>query len=573
MRLLIICSLLFTANYPAFTQESDDFLAYKLQSAVIKNFAFSEMFSRANVFLEVDNSVYSNGDIARGLSYPGFGYSSLQPEFEIEKLPYFLQDTSLDVYKLTLKKGQEWEEDMKNFNSLISLNKSLHVTLNAYNQLNWSNSLLLAWDGRKVIYLGGFLTNNDILYLFDVDWNDPHSLVPYLSTKYYGLFDTVCYATSINNEYIFRGLRKQDDGEVCLRRHIVVNKQTFHTRQEYLEENTYNFEQTLEYCVDMPRSQDNASPAPFTRFGDKRDFLFDALMKNMFTTKWRIKRSKRPREDVLSSSKEVISYLSEIDEILPNFDEYLKHFELVTYPYCQNTTIRALERHADFYPLIERVGAVYDQSLSKKQVGFGITDSDIEFYRIMVSKPTMLFRKKSSLTTVQIDEWTVEGEWYRYPTLLKDDLDDKYTLGSSNLPTMATLPVNCETYGLSNFKMEKAVNCPYPFDYYLLALNKKTREVYFISGPDILLSECVDLYNLAPSNVAFIERDRNLQLSYIQDRLYQYQIPMIIESEHIQSIRDDKMLLRIPGVIRSKPVMLSVEINLFSPEDILVIVE
>jgi hypothetical protein len=572
MRLLITCGLLFAAIYPVFTQGSDDFLAYKLRSAAIKNFAFSDMFSRANVFLEADNSVYSNGDIARALSYPGFGYSSLQPEFEIEKLPYFLQDTSLDVYKLTLKKGQEWEEDMKNFNSLISLNKSLHVTLNAYNQLNWSNSLLLAWDGRKVIYLGGFLTNNDILYLFDVDWNDPHSLVPYLSTKYYGLFDTVCYATSINNEYIFRGLRKQDDGGVCLRRHIVVNKQTFHTRQEYLEENTYNFGQTIEYCVDLPRPYDY-NPVELTGFRDKRNFLFDALMKNMFTTEWHKKRSQRPREDILSSSKEVISYLSEIDEILPNFDEYLKHFEIVSYPYCPGNLNFFGDGHTKAYPIPVSIPTIYDQSHSKKQVGYIRENQDIEFYRIMVSKPTMLFRKKSSLTTVQIDEWTVEGEWYRYPTLLKDDLDDKYTLGSSNLPTMVTLPVNCETYGLSNFKMEKEVNCPYPFDYYLLALNKKTREVYFISGPDILLSECVDLYNPAQFNAAFIDWDLSLQLSYIQDRLYQYQIPIIVESEHIQSIRDDKMLLRIPGVIRGKPVMLSVEINLLSPEDILVIVE
>ena len=107
-------------------------------------------------------------------------------------------------------------------------------------------------------------------------------------------------------------------------------------------------------------------------------------------------------------------------------------------------------------------------------------------------------------------------------------------------------------------------NLPYlgisvPVNHYLLALDTKTRDVFFVSGKDIFLSEVGPLYtdmkvtrdgervlNFDDTYYSLLKDYSYYRYTYIQDRLYCYLVERLDRSNVIYE-DEEKVVLRCKG--------------------------
>jgi len=117
-------------------------------------------------------------------------------------------------------------------------------------------------------------------------------------------------------------------------------------------------------------------------------------------------------------------------------------------------------------------------------------------------------------------------------------------------------------------------------DHYLLAFDRETNEVYFLSGKDIYLTNSIPLYAGAVRNeegtfelnhqqtaYSELEKNRWILYMYLQDRLYRYLVERL-SNEHVIYEDEEKLVLRCKGKEYDEPVDIEVVYHFADPENV-----
>gem|GEM_PF-4505838 len=320
----------------------------------------------------------------------------------------------------------------------------------------------------------------------------------------------------------------------------------------------------------------------FPNWHVKQDYLRDALTKNLYM--YRILHT-----DSLSQKlgmDTTTTFLNEgpniFDQLIPNYDAYMMNLYHLVYPYyyCTKEAYHAYHKRDtnDFGYYI-----TYNRSDTMSVIIAEIKLSrDIEFYKFYKDTIEIFAINRYHDYGQYYDPgepWAYDearGIWFHYdffnfPHLRQLVAQDK------PYPHQYRLLDVAEEWQESRKLTQRVVYCPpetppspygivkRPVDYYLLALDVKTREVYFISGKGIYLSKAAALYIKPKQDTdVFPYRYTELpawtvyeKLQYIKDRLYQYQVAQVSEENIIES-DEEKMVLKLQGEEYGVPLRLKV---------------
>lgn len=301
-------------------------------------------------------------------------------------------------------------------------------------------------------------------------------------------------------------------------------------------------------------------------YGDKRRFVLNALMKNLYLYKIRKEEDLYGRLKLDTSSYNLAANTPLLDSLPPGYDEQLQSMEIIRMDgpgYAENGCV------AKYPPLWSEDRAYV----------VGTNLMGVELYRIWCDTVLELGRQGR-----QADGGPASSGRLDYCYL--PDYRDRASrhLSAHGRPIKEAAAPNigagyngnppCYPYRMvqDNKELEGRI------DYYLVGLEPKSKSIYFISGRDIYLSHATELYpgtfNVLPSGSRkkledYADWDISFKLDYIRDRLYQYQIPNI-EQHNIWQQDREKLVLVVRGYERGERIWLKVTFRNDSPEELVV---
>ncbi|MCP3931152.1 MAG: hypothetical protein GY705_18870, partial [Bacteroidetes bacterium] len=177
--------------------------------------------------------------------------------------------------------------------------------------------------------------------------------------------------------------------------------------------------------------------------------------------------------------------------------------------------------------------------------------NNVTFYRFYKDTLGVLFKRKTG-------KYNDIGPYFRYDYFYQPEIKKEHQEWQRKTQSKAPYPPPEPMPEYPNHFGGNPKCLPYKppfddewkggFDYYLLALDKDTRKVYFISGKDIYLSKAIHLYppvqDELPENI--VSWELPYKLAYIRDRLYAYQVSSVTE-ENIVSRDEEKIILEVTG--------------------------
>ncbi len=469
----------------------------------------------------IDNNSHLVGDSyksPRRLSYtfqfPGFGYMPGEVDFALTPLGLEYPDSSLRLYNVSFA-------DTPENDTLISW------TRNGLSFLSFKKNMLLGvnQDGDVIYMSSGTLLEHHIAKDFHLDPDVPESYLPFLKFKLYRFqFDTVFYARKDDEKLVFIGATDMEGGK--------VSKCEFYIDPEYPDR------VKGKYIGD--RFTGSYPPRPkikFKGFNDKKNYLFDGLMKNLYMYRVHQINDIEKTLGIDTADFHFTDKSSKIDDILPDYNEYLSRMRVISISLRGN-----LQYCKDAWPS-------YQNFITDGATGIvgNSPSKNIEFYRIFKDKEDFLCKQVVSGSGGQITTC-------RYDLFYSPEQKERHrqSMEEHGYPPPPPEPIpeylfeenpKCSPYGTTfSQKWKKR------FDYYLLALDVETREIFFISGKDIYLTKSVHLYPPEEKELPENIREWGLayKLDYIKDRLYCYQVASVKE-DNIVFIDDQKLVLNVKG--------------------------
>ena len=526
------------------TRHLDDLVISKkdtilIKRKLIKNKALGSILLKKQYVADEANLKKNIYESQRGMDapfqFPGFGFWPDDIDFSIRPLAITYPDKRWKLFEASFL------ESTKN-DSLVAWS---HEGLTS---LSFMDHMLIGIDENKEVKFisCGMLLEHRIAGDFKLRPDNPRSYIPFLSLKTYRFrLDDISFVGREGHLLVFKGVRSRDDGLIVSFR-IVVDPE----RPEPIK---------MKYTGDMiighypPRPKLN-----FKDLNDKKRYLFNALMKNIYM--YRIHHLE-DLENVLGVDTNEYFHTdgpSKIDSILPDYDEYLTRMDLVKVHIWKNGE-SCKGAWSEYQGLLSE-GRTWIVGNTTHDFG------DIEFYRIYKDKEDYLFRQSSWPSRRQ--QMTGRHDLYYSPERKKEH--DQW-MDQSGHPPPPPEPIpanlhdgypNCAPYGVTLEQRWKQL-----FDYYLIALDVKTREVFFVSGKDIYLTKSVHLYPPGEKKPPPSIKDWELRykLDYIKDRLYCYQVTEVSE-KNIVSQNDRQMVLKVNGEEYGQQTVYQVTFRNRSPE-------
>lgn len=516
------------------------------------------------------------------LQYPGFGYKY-----------NFLNMDIYPVGSLTIP-GKNWRfyeaayrETDQNYYVACWDNYKYHPRNAAWQELfTTSGSLylpliskqkvLVALDEKEQIKLinGTGLTHTLSQY-FTITPEDPDSYIPFLKVTLYSYRpDTLVFVGEQEGKFVYE-----------------INS-TFQ-----IGINPYNPD-ALGSIKIIKRKPEYMPPSfPYERFKKdlgfsswhvKKEFLRDALTKNLYMYRILHTDSLYEKLKLDTTSWGIREGPNIFDQLIPNYDTYMMNLYHLVYPY--------------YYCTKEAYNVYHRPDINKSYIRDKLSDtmnivvaearinSKYEFYKFY--KDTIeIFATSRYLDYEEFfdpgEPWAYDKKkstWFHYDFFNFPHLKQLVAQDQPYPHQYKLLEVASE-WEEQRKLTQRVVYCPpetppspfgmikRPVDYYLLALDVKTREVYFISGKGIYLSKAAGLY-VSPKNHTGSIPYRYTELpawtiyekfQYIQDRLYEYQVAEVGEENVLES-DEEKMVLQLQGEEYGVPLTLKVVFYNKSPE-------
>lgn len=575
-------------------------LEYNIKASIIKNFAISGISSYQPERISDSTFLLSNTHVAPGLQgpfyhlqYPGFGYTDRELECKVTEMDNMqYPDDSWDLYKVDFLKTAT-NDTLVSWNSykyfLKKAGDYLISTGSFFRLISKKNILVAVNEKKQIKFISGLTFNHAISQDFRLNRKKPETYIPFLKMKlFHRNFEEIEFVRREKNLLIFLATSKVSNQiyeyEYYLDPQIpdnFVKVVSLTPPFKYVETDSItksNYSQP-NYKIDID----------FASLEDKEHYMLDALMKNIYMYRLLHLDNLYERINADTSTWILNEGKSDLDSLLPNFDEYLAEFKLLQYGCCftnkgpwQCLDINNKAR-IDF-PIFEPVKLANKYRLvvgSTRMYGY------IEFYKFYKSKDEVLVKRPGKYATKEAgvqEDWCGvpegyfgqgEGTRYRYdlyyhPEKREDKVNPPYPC--EYLPPAPLYPRQISDVFENICPPEEPIS-PYdrikqPVDHYLVALDTKTREVYFLSGKEIYLSKATTLYRFGKSPQEPEDMSKwqlPEKLTYIRDRLYRYLVDNVKE-EDIVSQDDEKITLEVEGEEYGQPLRLRVHFYHATPE-------
>ncbi len=340
-------------------------------------------------------------------------------------------------------------------------------------------------------------------------------------------------------------------------------------------------------------------PVPFKNYEEKKQYLQAHLMSNIYLYKLRQKMDTIPEGQDFDQLR---------DSLLPAYDEYLDRCLPLHYGCCwvDYEKVEALKSHLPINTrfLMEKRGRF------QVVVGEGRPfNKHVEFYKFYVDT-TLVLCKRPDPQFEGAPGYEVTGEWrnevgggdrsygvggeWRYDLFYQPERKRAFIpeIGEFFPPPPLYIRepepwrLSGCTMGTSYDTISGHYDLPYsgigvPVNHYLLALDTETRDVFFVSGKDIFLSEVGPLYtdmkvkwdnskrilNFDDTNYYLLKDSDYHRYAYIQDRLYRYLVERLDRS-NVTYEDEEKVVLRCKGEEYKKEIELEVTLYFDDPENL-----
>jgi hypothetical protein len=341
------------------------------------------------------------------------------------------------------------------------------------------------------------------------------------------------------------------------------------------------------------RQPRNTEKAIFSSIEDKKRYLFEALMENLYLHKFHQKVSALPD----SVDPETL-----VDSLIPDYDVYLPRMYHLRYGCCWESEARVADLKAR---LPEMMSFIYDYEW-EPYVNASITYKcvsaehrfyyrNIEYYKIYVDTLLLWHKREDpqfadsiswdSFNNDDIYDTYYQPKWktiteralrYSYPLVVSPDILPARYLSQCAWANTLDTAYNHYDYPYQYIKQPRA-------NHYLLALDTETRDVYFVSGKDIFLTKTAPLYlpyvvdkearrrvpvHRDPDYSQLYEKgDWRMLFTYIQDRLYRYLVERLDYKDVVYE-DEEKIVIRCEGEEYQEQVELEVTLYFDDPENL-----
>ncbi len=523
---------------------------YDMINISLKNYsAFTLIYSTSEIkdepyFLLLPYTSYTT-KMTLVTRFPSFGYQPYLPKLNVNLIKGLSFHPDYDLYEVNFDRNDQNNIKLYYWSYIYKGGSSTSKIFS-------NNRMLLAVNKYKKEYLfvSGYWKNSPILQYFDVDPSEPESYFPFLECKMYNCnFSDISYLRQSGDTLFFAMTRTPPGATFITEYSLDVNNpegSLKHTGRDILTEKSENY---APISVFPPRKEIE----PLNDSRQKAYYLYNALMKNIYL----YRLSHLDSLDAvlgLNTKKGINSTI--LDSLVPAFDEQIKDMGMIQYSIADLRKINDDEIDSLYkYPYVFNTDPI--RNWKKEVLGYTKKAADnIEFYRIYKPHRETLVRKDSKYTRLRIEPWEITGgKWIRRESFWYNRKCPTYAKGVIPPPPLPPLPKMNRLWksnnGLVSYDLRPEDGILGWQDYYLLALDTKTREVHFISGPEIFLTKVLPFYDWSYDYKSDYEPDfkswkPRYQLDYIQDRLYQYLIPPLHE-ENITYKDEEKMVVEIEG--------------------------
>lgn len=567
-------------------------LEYQIKSKVIKNIVLSDLYFRQSF---IKDSTLLNSDIeitTQGtfyyLQYPGFGYLPSDLDVEIAPVELKFPDENWTLYNIIFLRTPQNDTlvSWNNYKYSKAYNDYIIGSGSLFNLVTRGKLLIAVSKNREIKFISGFDINHPIAQYFKLKNKKPKSYLSFLQLKLFNQQPDKIEFLREENDLLVFATTKFYGKLVSQKEYYIDPKKPDHFVKSRFTTPPISYSQVPKDLI--PNNENFKLDLHFTSLEDKKRYILDALMKNIYMHRLLHLDNPVARLNIDTATWQFKEGPSDFDKMLPNYDEYLAQFKLLEYVCCFTNSgpwecpgLNDKERIE--YPIFEPI-----QLDNKYRLVVGSTRmyGNVEFYKFYKAKDEVLIRRPNKNNT---EVKNVNGLWcgvsdgffgegegtqYRYDLYYRPEKQKDKVEG---LPEPCAYPPPNELNSIH--KIYDNVCPPYkplpaygriiePVDHYLVALDTKTREVYFLSGKDIYLSKATTLYRPgeSPQEPADINKwELPEKLVYIRDRLYRYRVDKVKE-DNIITKDDDKMILEVKGEEYNKPITLRVIFYNATPE-------
>jgi len=435
---------------------------------------------------------------------------------------------------------------------------------------------LVAVDEKgDITILNSWARKYSIEPYFKFSSDRPQSYIPYLKIQLYRQsVDTMYYRAHKRDTLLFESVSNYPSGLTAKLLIKVPGNQPQNYSHEVLSK-TVDTSNAVKRIV----NSEKYPPAPFKNYEEKKQYLQAHLMSNIYLYKLRQKMDTIPKEQDFDQLR---------DSLLPAYDEYLDRCLPLHYGCCwvDYEKVEALKSHL---PIDTRFIKEWRDRRFQIVVGEGRPfNKHVEFYKFYVDT-TLVLCKRPDPQFEGAPGYEVTGEWrnevgdgdrsygvggeWRYDLFYQPERKRAFIPEIGEFfpppPLFRRKPApwwlsGC-TMGNSYDTISGHYNLPYlgigvPVNHYLLALDTETRDVFFVSGKDIFLSEVGPLYtdmkvkwdnskrilNFDDTSYYLLKDSDYHRYTYIQDRLYSYLVERLDRSNVIYE-DEEKVVLRCKG--------------------------
>lgn len=662
--IIVFMSLIYTRIYAQ--TDVDPFVEYHIKAAVIKQKSVRQIIlGRRSItdslFIRGESkpgfSGTGNGDIFNYLRFPGFGYTPFDLECKVSPSDLEYPDKKWTLYQVNFPSlgVNDTIASWSNYRRYYPDDRKYSFGLHPYGYTFQYYYLLAVNKKNEIKYISGFIWSHPIAQDFKLRKNKPASYIPFLEIKLFpSQYQSIQFLRKEEGFLVF--LLTKREGENIAEYEYFLDPAN--PDKDGKSKRLTPYETSGGY---KPRLSGKINLG-FPSFEDKKNYLRDALMKNIYL--YRILNLENLDEllNANPSNGRLNPDPTVLDSLLPNYDEYLSEISLIRWDCCYENGKWGCA------PMMKRKDILkyryIFQQLPREPyralVGWISSYHELEFYKFYKTRQEYLIRRPSKYTeqpggpgedwcswrdTATLarqkreEQWEEERkqairaqeeeyeeaqrdwkrkakklrkkdptaippppplpppiypevetirsswsklwdpsfqtEWVRYDAFYHPEDREKGPITGGDCPfprpTSQTRPPFYPNPG--DYCPPNQAPSPYdaitePVDYYLLALDPNTREVYFISGKDIYHSKATPLYRAGRSPQEVDESKPwplEYQLIYLQDRLYQYRVDDLRE-EHIIFNDEEKMVLEVQGLEDGRPLSLRVTMYKERPE-------
>ncbi|MEQ8703331.1 MAG: hypothetical protein RIC19_05405 [Phaeodactylibacter sp.] len=579
--LTLIMGLLLSLNMLAQEVDADlpPEVVYEMKRQILKRYAYFSSLALSNNYKEESRMLSHNR--LKNTDNIIFGYFTDSPRMHVEKSGLgAVPGTSFHLYKVRFDRIPE-NKDLNDWSAG-------HIKRLFQDNLG----LFLVDIDTKVVMPIYPTFKNDIISYFNSVPNSPDSYVFFVKALSYLDEDVKVNIDRLTEDSIFiNRIRRTEDGFLSHYKYQF----SFSDPEKYKIEKIKILKAKQAKAKIVPRSSayPKLETPDFSGTEDKKRYLFEALMENLYLYKFHQKVSALP---------DSVDPETMIDSLIPDYDVYLPRMYHLRYGCCWVSEARVADLKAR---LPEMMSFSYDyerEPYLNGTIDYKFVSAehrfyyrDIEYYKIYVDS-LLLWHKREDPQFADSISWddfnndNIYDTYYQpqWKTITERALRYSYPLVVSPEPLPARYLSQCawaNSLGAANNHYD------YPYHYikqpranhYLLALDTETRDVYFISGKNIFLTKTVPLYlpyvvdkearrrvpvHRDPDYSQLYKKgDWRMLFTYIQDRLYRYLVERLDRSNVIYE-DEEKVVLRCKGEEYKKEIELEVTLYFDDPENL-----